>query len=70
MTGLAPSQGLARLKEGRAVRTLAQFGDAKLERAEARVETALAVAIAIIKPVSGAFVPTCADQPFGTGKDG
>ena len=54
--------GLARLQEGREVGTLAQFRDAQAERAQARVEAAVAIAVAIIEPVAGAFVPAGADQ--------
>jgi hypothetical protein len=41
---------------------LAQLRDAQLKRAEARVEAALAVAVAVIEPIAGALVPPGADQ--------
>ena len=59
--------GLARLQERREVRPLAQLGDAQLERAEARVEAALAIAVAVIEPIAAALVPAGADQPFDIG---
>src|SRR5207344_3578434 len=54
--------GLARLEEWREVRPLAQLGDAQLERAQARVEAALAIPVAVIETVAGAFVPASPDQ--------
>ncbi len=59
--------GLARLQERREVRTLAQLGNAPLKRAEPGVETTLAVAVAVIKPVAGAFVPAGANQACDIG---
>jgi len=59
--------GLARLEERREVRPLAQLRDAQLERSEARVEAALAVAVAVIEPIGAALVPAGADQPFDIG---
>jgi hypothetical protein len=59
--------GLARLQERREVRSLAQLRDAQLERAEPRVEAALAIPVAVIQPVARALVPTGADQPFDIG---
>src|SRR5207247_993946 len=59
--------GLARLKEGREVRTLAQLGDAQAQRAEPGVEAAVAIAIAVIEPLGAALVPAGADQPFDIG---
>ena len=59
--------GLARLQEGREIRSLAQLGDAQLERAEPRVEAAVAIAVAVIEPIAGALVPPGADQPFDIG---
>ena len=52
--------GLARLEERREVRPLAQLGDAQLERAQACVEAALAIAVAVVQPLG-------ADQPFDIG---
>jgi hypothetical protein len=34
---------------------------------EPRIEAALAISVAVIEPVSGALVPTGADQPFDAG---
>ncbi len=58
---------LARLEERRKVRPLAQLGDAQLERAEARVEAAIAIAIAVIEPLGAALVPAGADQTLDIG---
>ena len=38
-----------------------------LERAEPRVEAALAIAIAVIEPIAGALVPAGADQILDIG---
>jgi hypothetical protein len=43
--------GLARLEKRREVRPLAHLGNAQLKRAEAGVEAALAIAIAVIEPI-------------------
>ena len=58
---------LARLQERREVGTLAQLGDAQLQRAEPRVERAVAIAIAVVQPLGAAFVAAGADQPFDIG---
>jgi hypothetical protein len=55
---------LARLEERREVRSLAQLGNSQLQRAEARVETTLAISVAVIEPVSAALVTAGADQAF------
>src|SRR5438270_11724613 len=59
--------GLAGLEEGWEIRALPQLWDPQLERAEARVETALTIAVAIVEPFGRAFVPAGADQPFDIG---
>ena len=59
--------GLARLQERREVRPLPQLRDAQLERAEPRVERAVAIAVAVIQPIAAALVPAGADQPFDIG---
>src|SRR5262245_55906452 len=41
-----------------------QLGDAQLQRAEPRVEAALAIAVAVIEPLAGALVATGTDQAF------
>ena len=48
--------GLARLEERREVRTLPQLGNAQAQRPEPRIEAAIAVAVAVIEPVAGAFM--------------
>src|SRR6516162_9633294 len=58
---------LARLEERREVRSLTQLGDAQLQRAEARVQTPLAISVAVIEPVSAALVTAGADQAFDIG---
>jgi hypothetical protein len=59
--------GLARLQERREVRALPQLGNAQAEWAESGVEAAIAVTVAVIKPVAGALVPAGADQAFDIG---
>src|SRR5437764_5963638 len=56
--------GLARLQERREVRALPRLGNAQAQRPEPRIEAAIAVAVAVIEPVAGAFVPAGADQAF------
>ena len=46
---------------------MAQLWDPQLERAEARVEAALAITVAIVEPISRAFVPPGADQALDIG---
>ena len=54
-------------EERREVGSLAQLGNAQLERAKARVEAAFAIAVPVIAPIAGALVPAGADQPFNVG---
>src|SRR5215472_11644454 len=54
-------------RNGGKVRSLAQLGDAQLQRAEARVQTTLAISVAVIEPVSAALVTAGADQAFDIG---
>jgi hypothetical protein len=61
------SSNSSSIEEWREVRPLAQLGDAQLERAEARVEAALAIPVAVIEAVAGAFVPAGADQALDIG---
>jgi hypothetical protein len=59
--------GLARLQEGREVRPLAQLRDAQLERADAGVEGAGAMAVAVVEPLGRPFVPAGADHALDVG---
>jgi hypothetical protein len=59
--------GLARLKKGREVRSLEQLGDPQLQRPEARIQTTLAISVAVIAPVSATLMTTGADQAFDIG---
>src|SRR5215467_10638836 len=58
---------LARLEKRREVRSLAQLGNPQLQRAQARVQTTLAISVAVIEPVSAALVTAGADQAFDIG---
>ncbi len=58
---------LAGLEERREVAALAELGDAQLERAQARVEAAVAVAVAVVQPVGRALVARRADHAFDVG---
>jgi hypothetical protein len=55
---------LARLEERREVRSLAQLGNPQLQRAKARIETTLAISVAVIEPLGAALVTAGADQAF------
>ena len=52
----------AGLEERRKVAALAQFGDPQLQAAQPRVERAIAIAVAIGRAITGALVPSGADQ--------
>src|SRR5260370_34894742 len=54
----------ARLQEGREVAALVQLGDAQLERAKARLQRAVAEAVAVSGAVLAALVPSGADHPL------
>jgi len=54
--------GLAGLQEGREVASLAELGDAELERAEAGVERAVPVSVAVVGPLGAALVAAGADH--------
>ena len=54
-------------RKGGKYEPVAQLGNAQLQRAEPRVEAALAIPVAVIEPVAGAFVPPGADQTFDIG---
>jgi hypothetical protein len=55
------------LEERREVRALPQLGNAQAQRPEPGVEAAVAIAVTVIEPVAGAFVPAGADQTFNIG---
>jgi hypothetical protein len=54
--------GLAGLQEGREVASLAELGDAELEQAEAGVERAVPVSVAVVGPLGAALVAAGADH--------
>ena len=58
---------LARLQERREVAAGPQLRDLEIERAKPRVERAVAVAVALVQPIGGPFVPASADQPLDVG---
>ena len=70
MSGISKSQ-VSRLcqeiDERREVRALPQLGNAQAQRPEPRIEAAVAVAVTVIEPVAGAFVPAGTDQPLDIG---
>ena len=59
--------GLAGLQEGREVAALAQFGNTQVQLAQAGIQAAVAVAVAIGDTLAGAFVAACANPALDIG---
>ena len=59
--------GSARLRKRRKVRALPHVRNPQAERAEPRLERAIAIAVVVIQPLRAASVATGPDQPFDIG---